>query len=94
MGSDCRLISAECITGEEIRQRRELVSWTQYDLSRATGISRSRLSEIECGHVQPPPDELRKVERAVRLAAEQRSRDFERVFSAPAAAAVATGGGQ
>ena len=86
MDFDCRSINADRTTGEEIRQHRELVSWTQYDLSRATGISRSRLSEIECGHVQPSTDELRLVEQGLRLAAEQRSRDFQRVLAAPSAA--------
>ena len=68
--------------GENIRELRKLLGWTQFDLSRATDLDRSRLSLAENGHVTLRPDELRLIEEAVRLGTEQRSAQLESLLIA------------
>lgn len=42
----------------------------QIEVALATGIARCRLSEIECGYLQPRPDELQRLAAALGVAAE------------------------
>ena len=68
--------------GEYIRELRLLLGWTQFDLSRATDIDRSKLSLAENGHVALRADELQLIEEAVRLGAEKRSAQLEALLLA------------
>jgi transcriptional regulator with XRE-family HTH domain len=68
--------------GENIRELRQLLGWTQFDLSRATDIDRSKLSLAENGHVVLRPDELHLIEEAVRLGAEKRFAQLEALLIA------------
>jgi transcriptional regulator with XRE-family HTH domain len=71
-----------CDAGEYIRKWRELLGWTQLDLSKATDLDRSRLSLAENGHVMLRPDELRLINEAVRLGTEQRFAQLEALLIA------------
>ena len=42
----------------------------QIEVATRAGIDRARLSLIECGHVQPRPDEIERIARALNVAAE------------------------
>jgi transcriptional regulator with XRE-family HTH domain len=53
------------MVGEHIRSKRVAARITGYMLSGRAGIGRSRLSEIECGHVEPSPDEQARIEAAL-----------------------------
>lgn len=44
-----------------IKLRRLEAGLLQVELSQRAQIARARLSEIECGHVQPRPDELDRI---------------------------------
>jgi len=45
----------------EIKKRRLISGFTQYDIEKLTGISQARLSLIERGYRQPNPEELLKL---------------------------------
>ena len=49
----------------KIKLRRLERDLLQVDVARRAGIGRSRLSEIECGHAAPRPDELVRIARAL-----------------------------
>jgi transcriptional regulator with XRE-family HTH domain len=68
--------------GEYIRELPKLLGWTQFDLSRATDLDRSKLSLAENGHVTLRRDELRLIEEAVRLGTEQRSAQLKALLIA------------
>ncbi len=53
------------MSGEQLRVKRVLARIPGYMVSRRAGLSRGRLSEIECGHVALPTDELAKIDRVI-----------------------------
>jgi transcriptional regulator with XRE-family HTH domain len=42
-----------------VQQFRKTIGWSQYDLSRAANIGRTRLSLFENGHIELRADELK-----------------------------------
>jgi transcriptional regulator with XRE-family HTH domain len=50
---------------ENIRELRNLAGWSQFQLSAATGIDRTRLSLIENDHVIPSAEEQVAIEQAL-----------------------------
>ena len=58
---------------------RELTGLSQYELARLTGISRCRVSLVECGHSQLNEDEHRRAERALRAAITDRYKNFKSI---------------
>jgi transcriptional regulator with XRE-family HTH domain len=49
----------------DIRTARELTNWSQWELAKAAGVERTRLSLYECGHVLPTATELARIEQAL-----------------------------
>jgi transcriptional regulator with XRE-family HTH domain len=49
-----------------LRRMRIEAGKSQFEISRQTGIDRTRLSLAECGHVKLKPDELQKLEAVLR----------------------------
>jgi len=82
----CASINADHIAGDYIRQLRRLVGWSQFHVSKATLIDRTRISLAECDHITLRPDEVHLIEQAVRMAARERVAHFERVLAAPTVA--------
>ena len=56
------------IKPNKIRELRETAACSQWDLAAQTGIDRSRVSLIECGHVEPSASELAAIEKALAAA--------------------------
>ena len=54
--------------GLDIKVRRIRARLYQYELAARIGISQTRLSEIECGRVQPSPELLEQILEAVKKA--------------------------
>lgn len=50
------------LNDEKIRAARGFLAWTQDDLARRTGISKSSIANIEAGRVEPETRTLRKIE--------------------------------
>jgi DNA-binding XRE family transcriptional regulator len=50
------------IDNEKIRAARGFLNWTQGDLARSTGISKSSIANIEAGRVEPEVRTLKKIE--------------------------------
>jgi transcriptional regulator with XRE-family HTH domain len=50
---------------QDTRAWREELGWSQWQLSTATGIDRTRLSLIECQHVTPNAEESTAIQRAL-----------------------------
>jgi transcriptional regulator with XRE-family HTH domain len=57
---------------------REMAGLNQYDIARALGCDRSRVSEIENGHTAPRPEELAGILKTIRAAHQRRVQEFER----------------
>jgi transcriptional regulator with XRE-family HTH domain len=66
----------QCQPSHYIRRVRLLLGWTQYDLSKATGIDRSKLSLAENGHLELCPAETHLVALSLTTAIEERCREF------------------
>jgi transcriptional regulator with XRE-family HTH domain len=66
---------------ERLRELREILGLSQYQMSSLTGIERSRISAIECSHVALTSEEISKVKRAVLLALERRTGQFRQVLA-------------
>jgi predicted transcriptional regulator len=49
----------------ELRSQRIAVEISAIRLASKARVNRSRLSELECGHAQPTPDELRRLTTAL-----------------------------
>jgi len=49
----------------EIKQLRIQLGWNQKDLVNASGVSQSDISKIESNSILPPPDILKKIEKAL-----------------------------
>jgi transcriptional regulator with XRE-family HTH domain len=69
----------------DIRKHRILAGWSQFDLSAATGIDRSRLSMYENGHYAPSVDEALIIERALLSAIADRTKELNAVLASNAA---------
>lgn len=52
------------LNDEKIRAARGFLDWTQDDLARRTGISKSSIANIEAGRVEPETRTLRRIEEA------------------------------
>ncbi len=63
----------------ELKSIRELTGLSQYAFARLTGISRGRISLVECGHSQLNDDEHCRAERALRAAITDRYKDFKSI---------------
>ena len=50
------------LNDEKIRAARGFLNWTQDDLAKGTGISKSSIANIEAGRVEPETRTLRKIE--------------------------------
>jgi transcriptional regulator with XRE-family HTH domain len=44
---------------------------TQIDLARKSGIAASKLSLIECGHINPSPEEIQRIATALGISKKQ-----------------------
>ena len=53
------------MTGEDLRNRRVLARIAGHFVAQRARISRGHLSQIECGHVSPSPEELARIETAL-----------------------------
>jgi transcriptional regulator with XRE-family HTH domain len=62
-----------CQASHYIRRVRHLLGWTQFDLSEATGIDRSKLSLAENARLELPPAEMRLIYEAFTLGFRERS---------------------
>jgi transcriptional regulator with XRE-family HTH domain len=73
---------------KDLKLLRELTGLSQYEFERLSGISRGRISLVECGHSQLNEDEHCRAERALRAAITDRYKNFKSIVertSAPAA---------
>jgi DNA-binding transcriptional regulator YiaG len=59
------------------RSLRRLLRWAQFDLSRSSGICRSKISDWEQGHVDLPPQEWETVKAALARGVASRRRDLD-----------------
>jgi len=41
------------ITGAQIRAARQLLGWSQFELSRLSGVSEATIHRFEKGHIEP-----------------------------------------
>jgi transcriptional regulator with XRE-family HTH domain len=69
-----------------LRRLRELAGASQYEVAREISIDRSRLSEIESGHVVPRPEQLAGILRAIRAAHAKQQSEFEQLVAGAEAA--------
>ena len=67
--------------GHQLKRIRVMAHLSQYSVSIATGIDRSRLSSIENGYISPRTDEVEQIERFVSEAQRQQVARLERVLS-------------
>jgi transcriptional regulator with XRE-family HTH domain len=58
---------------------RELAGLSQYEFARLSGISRGRISLVECGHSQLNEDERVRAERALRATIADRYESFRSI---------------
>ena len=63
----------------DLKSIRELTGLSQYEFARLTGISRGRISLVECGHSQLNEDEHCRAERALRAAIADRYKNFKSI---------------
>lgn len=63
----------------DLKSIRELTGLSQYEFARLTGISRGRISHVECGHSQLNEDEQCRAERALRAAMRDRYKNFKSI---------------
>lgn len=70
-----------------IRELREILGLTQYQVANLSGLERSRISCAECAHVRLTPAEIDKLKAAVLRTMAARAQQFQAVlakFEAPA----------
>jgi transcriptional regulator with XRE-family HTH domain len=65
----------------QVQQVRRTIHWSQYDLAKASGIGRTRISLFETGHVELRPGELDALQGALRAATSRRVSEFQSVLS-------------
>lgn len=68
---------------KELRRLRELAGLTQFDVSKKSGVERSRLSTAECGHVTLTVQEQQIVRRILMRAIEDRQTKLQAVLEKP-----------
>jgi predicted transcriptional regulator len=64
-----------------VQQFRKTIGWSQYDLSRASNVGRTRLSLFENGHIELRADELKALLHALREAASRRVTEVQGVLA-------------
>ncbi len=65
---------------KRMKALRELAGLSQYEFARISGISRGRVSLVECGHSELSDNEHYKAERALRAAIADRYKDFKSII--------------
>ena len=68
----------------DIRELRTLAGWTQYELSKATGTDRTKISLAECQHVALTAEEQIRLETALLREIERKRATFETLLSGTA----------
>jgi predicted transcriptional regulator len=68
------------LQAKDIRELREHADVSQWRLSKATDIERSKISLIERGYVAPSAAELARIERALLLEVRRQSARLEKVL--------------
>ena len=63
------------ITASQIRAARRLLGWTQFELSKHSGISEWSIQKVETGRIQPSKATQAAIERALVIAGV----DFDRL---------------
>ncbi len=63
----------------DVRKLRRAARMTQYELANRTGISRMKLSLIECGYHKPSAEEMVAIQRATVADAQERLEELNRV---------------
>jgi len=64
---------------KNLKRLRELAGLSQYELGKLSGISRGRISLVECRHTELIDDEHSRVERVLRAAIADRYRTFQSI---------------
>jgi transcriptional regulator with XRE-family HTH domain len=62
-----------------LKPLRELTGLSQYKFARLSGISRGRISLVECGHSELNEDEHCRAERVLRAAIADRYKNFKSI---------------
>ena len=62
-----------------LKSLRELTGLSQYEFARLSGISRGRISLVECGHSELNEDEHCRAERVLRPAIADRYKNFKSI---------------
>ncbi len=62
-----------------LKSLRELTGLSQYEFARLSGLSRGRVSLVECGHSELNEDEHCRAERVLRAAIADRYKDFKSI---------------
>ncbi|MGA7220023.1 MAG: helix-turn-helix transcriptional regulator [Candidatus Sulfotelmatobacter sp.] len=71
---------------KELQKLRQMAGLGQFEVHEKTGIERSRLSLIECGHVEARPEELSRIMGVIRAAHRRQVEEFERIAGSAEAA--------
>lgn len=84
-----------CLRPEDLSKRlkllRELTGLSQYEFARLSGISRGRVSLVECGHSELNEDEHCRAERVLRVTIADRYKDLKSIVEhSPETASGAT----
>ena len=66
---------------KNIKELRALTDRNQFWVSARTGIDRTRLSLIECGHVVATPEEQATLEKVLLAEIDRRAQEFRAVVS-------------
>jgi transcriptional regulator with XRE-family HTH domain len=61
---------------KKLRQQREMVGWSQFELARASGLAPGRVSFAETGRVKLNDEEVARVKRALARRAKAVSEEF------------------
>ena len=64
---------------KRLKSLRELTRLSQYEFARLSGISRGRISLVECGHSELNEDEHCRAERVLRAAIADRYNNFKSI---------------
>jgi transcriptional regulator with XRE-family HTH domain len=66
---------------QELKELRRMAGWTQAKASRATGVNRSKLSQVECGEIDLSPAEEVAVRRVLVAAVRERAARLQVVLA-------------
>jgi transcriptional regulator with XRE-family HTH domain len=64
---------------KNLRLLRHLTGLSQYGFAKLAGVSRGRISLVECGHSELSEDERSRAERILRTAIKDRYKDFRSI---------------